>query len=331
MQFTRQQIIFLIVAGILVVVFLLLVFVGGKQSVEKVNLTVWGIDDELVWDYAVRRYQRAHPGAHIKYTEFKPEMYEEELINALAAGRGPDIFMINNRWTVKHADKIAPMPAGKMSAADFSGLFPQVVEHDFLAGSSTVYGLPLSVDTLALFYNRDIFDRKSVALPPKTWEEFLAVVPKLRTIDKSGSLTLAAAAIGGSSKNIGNAPDILELLMLQTGALSAEDYPSETVRGEEGRNALEFYTRFASATSSAYTWNDSFPTAFEAFAKGKVAMVFGYAGDISEVKDQNPFLNFAVAPTPQADLEKTVNGADYWGLTVSPKTANLNMVIVLKS
>lgn len=322
MTFTRQQLIFLGAAGVIIIVFLAIFFSGGRKPTEKIDLTIWGTDNELAWDNAILHYQKMHPNVRIKYTEFAPETYEKDLINGLAAGRGPDIFMINNRWVAKHSDKVTPLPEGKMSAGDFRNLFPQVAEYDFLGGDGKIYGLPTSIDTLALFYNRDIFDRKSVALPPKTWDDFTAVIPKLRGLDKAGNLASAAAAIGGSTDSIPNAPDILELLMLQTEALAPDKYPSQTIRSQEGENALEFYSRFANPKDSSYTWNDSFALAVEAFAQGKVAMTFGYANDIPGIQSKNPFLNFAVELVPQTNPEKAVNIADYWALTVSSKTQN---------
>lgn len=322
MSFTKQQLIFLGVAGVIIVVFLAIFLAGGRKPTEKIELTIWGTDNELAWDYAILHYQKLHPNVRIKYIEFTPGTYEKDLINGLAAGRGPDIFMINNRWVAKHSDKIVPLPDGKLGAGDFKNLFPQVAEYDFFGGDGKIYGLPLSVDTLALFYNRDIFDRRGVALPPKTWDEFTAVIPKLRGVDRGGNLTSAAAAIGGSVDSIPNAPDILELLMLQTGALAPDKYPSQTIRSREGENALEFYSRFTNPKDSSYTWNDSFAPAVEAFAEGKVAMTFGYANDIPEIKSKNPFLNFAVEPAPQTSPEKAVNIANYWALTASSKTQN---------
>lgn len=330
MNFTRQQLIFLGVVAVIVVGFLALVFVGGRDKVERVDLTIWGVDDEQVWDYAIYQFQKTHPGVRLKYTEFNPDTYEKELINALAANRGPDIFMLNNRWVVKHSDKIVPMPREKISLAAFSSLFPQVVEQDFTikgekTGEEQISGLPLSLDTLALLYNRDIFDRKGAPLPPKTWEEFLVVIPKLRSLDKAGNITLAAAAIGGSRVNIPNAPDILQLLLLQTGAISSDEYPSETVRSREGENTLTFYIQFIRTTSTAYTWNDTLPEAFDAFAEERTAMLFAYANDIPEVEARNPFLNFGVEPAPQADLTETVSLANYWALAASSKTKNLDV------
>lgn len=314
MTFTRQQLIFLGVAGAIIIIFLAVFFTGGRKPIEKIDLTIWGTDDELAWDYAILHYQKLHPNVRIQYTELREDSYEKNLINGLAAGNGPDIFMINNRWAVKHTDKIVPMPEEKVSTGDFSNFFPQVAEFDFLSTNSRIYGLPLSIDTLALFYNRDVFDRRGVALPPKTWSEFTAVIPKFPVS--------TVAAIGGSTDSIPNAPDILELLMLQTGALASDKYPSQTISSEGGKNALEFYSRFTNPKDSSYVWNDSFGPAIEAFAEGKVAMTFGYASDISEIKSKNPFLNFAVAPAPQVNSEQAVNIANYWALAASSKTQN---------
>lgn len=322
MTFTRQQLIFLGVAGAIVIIFLAVFLAGGRKPTEKIDLTIWGVDNELAWDYAILQYQDRHPNVRIKYTEFPEDSYEKNLINGLAAGNGPDIFMVNNRWAVKHADKIIPLPEGKISIKDFADLFSQVAEFDFLSTGGRIYGLPLSVDTLALFYNQDIFDRSGVALPPKTWEEFLAVIPKVRAFDRAGNLVLSAAAIGGASESVENAADVLALLMLQTGALGQDEYPSETISSEAGENALDFYTRFADSKSQSYAWSNSFAPSLDSFAEGKTAMIFGYADDIPKVKAKNPFLDFAVEPAPQSDPDQAVNIADYWALTVSNTTKN---------
>src|SRR3989304_9385450 len=100
MTFTKQQLIFLGAVGIIILVFIVILFAGGRKNTERINLTVWGVDDELAWDYAISRYQRLHPNVRIEYTELTEDSYEKELINALAAGRGPDIFMIDNGWVV---------------------------------------------------------------------------------------------------------------------------------------------------------------------------------------------------------------------------------------
>jgi maltose-binding protein MalE len=52
-------------------------------------------------------------------------------------------------------------------------------------------------------------------------------------------------------------------------------------------------------------------------------MIFAYQGDISKIKNKAPYLNFRIAPMPQAkDSKINYAYADYWGLTVSRQSKN---------
>lgn len=325
-KLSRNQLIIIGVVGI-IILFLILIFLGVipglrfPQENIKANFEFWGVaDNKSAYQAVIDQFQNFHPGIRINYRQFdNPQAYEKELINALAANRGPDIFMFHNTWLPKHYDKIFPLPQEKLSFADFSGNlgFPDVVGQDFSA-NKIIYALPLSIDTLTLIYNKDIFNQSGVALAPTTWEEFQSIVPKLRIIDKTGQLTRAAAAIGGSNKNIDRATDLLELLMLQAGAVMTD--PNFT-RATFSLDALEFYTRFANPANPDYTWNESFDYSLDAFSRGSVAMIFNYTSQVAELKTKNPFLNLAVAPLPQRDPANAVNFANYWGYTVSNKSS----------
>ena len=60
-----------------------------------------------------------------------------------------------------------------------------------------IYGLPLSLDTMAIYYNKDLLDRSSVPEPPKTWEEFAVAVKKITKYDKqTNKITQSGAALG---------------------------------------------------------------------------------------------------------------------------------------
>lgn len=326
-KLTRNQKIILSVVGIVILI-LVLIFLGvipglrSPQEKLKANLEFWDVtDNKNAYQAVINQFQNLHPGIRINYRQFDdPQAYEKELINALAANRGPDIFMFHNTWLPKHYDKISPLLQEKLSFAVFKDqLFPQIVEQDFTA-NKIIYALPLSIDTLVLIYNKDIFNQNGVALAPTTWEEFQSVIPKLRIIDTTGRLVRAAAAIGGSDKSIDRATDLLMVLMLQTDTQMIDKDFTRATFASGGLNALEFYTRFANPANFDYTWNESFQYSTDAFSRGSVAMIFNYAEQVAELKTQNPFLNLAVAPLPQADPANAVNFANYWGYTVSRKS-----------
>jgi ABC-type glycerol-3-phosphate transport system substrate-binding protein len=317
----------LIIIGIgllLVVIVSALVIFGSRGGGKNLNvtLTVWGVESES----AMQALTDTLPeNFKITYRSFDPATYESELVNALAAGNGPDAFMIHSSWLPKHADKITPASSAQISAARLQTLFPTVVSQDF-APDGFVYALPLYIDTLALLYNRDAFDAKGIALPPATWQELESIVPKLRERDSQGKLVKAAFAIGGSEKSVTHAADILSALMIQTGVTMVSDDFSRASFSNGGDAALAYYTKFANPGDPLYTWNNNLKSSFDAIADGSAAAVFGYADDMQKIRERSPFIPLVAAPLPQpsgtckqgAGLTRC-DYPSYWGIAVSNK------------
>lgn len=293
---------------------------------ETAKLTAWGILEESVFSELVGSYAAVQPGVELTYRKIDKNNYERVLINALAAGEGPDIYMIRNRWLPKETARIIPAPFELFNVAKMQEFFPAVVEQDFTDGGGQAYALPLYLDTMVTLYNRELFDQASVVAPPANWTEFRNLIPKLRVLSETGQVIRAAAAVGGSEKSVENATDILNLLMMQNGVSMVNAERTEAdfgARGgsESGLTAFNFYLQFANAGSPYYTWNDNQESSLDSFVAGQTAMVFKYRSQIQEIKSRAPFLNFGVAPMLQLEgSERHTNYADYWGLAVSKRT-----------
>ncbi|MDP1689199.1 MAG: extracellular solute-binding protein [bacterium] len=334
---TRIKLIAAIVAVVLVI-FLVLYFgmrnIGGDP---KVTLTVWGVfDNKEAFDALKKEYRNIKPNVTIEYVKISGDVksYEKDLIDALAAGTGPDIFMIQNNWLPKHQSKIVPLDPKLQTLlgfpfVTFRDAFPKVVSDDFVRDTTTIYASPLNLDTLAMYYNRDYFDRKGIAIVPSTWSEFNQLVPRLREINPTtNEIFKAAAAIGGSNTSVNRATDLIALLMMQYGAefTNSEGKYATFANGSDTNNyglqGLKYYTNFAKSDYFLYTWNERLHYSIDNFAEGNTAIMFNYAYQIPAIKQKNPFLDFRIAPMPQVDINKPINYASYWGLTVSRQSRN---------
>ena len=323
-------------AAIALMVFLAFIFILRSSlsttGTASADLTVWGVfDDPTLFNDAINAFQKANKNIKVTYKVLQPQDYEQTLLNALAAGTGPDVFMMHSTWLPKDIDKIIPVPdtapgskAPLMTVRQFQDTFVDVAAADLINGGK-IYGMPLYVDTLALYYNKDMFATAGIAVPPKLWTDFLDDVKKITTYDDSHNITRSGAAMG-TAQNINRGTDILMMLMLQSGVqMVAPDGTQATfAQSVDGANvgdiALQFYTNFANPQNTAYTWNDNMHYSIDAFAAGETAMMINYAHQIPTLRAAAPRLNWAVAPIPQTTAVDARTYGDYWPLVVSRQT-----------
>ena len=98
---------------------------------KKTDINVWGVlDDVDVYEQIFKDYRQLHPFVNINFRRFRLEEYEDQLLNAMAEDRGPDIFLIHNTWVGKYAPKIQPMPAStKVAVQTVVGTLKKEVQY----------------------------------------------------------------------------------------------------------------------------------------------------------------------------------------------------------
>lgn len=326
-----NKVYYILVASIAVAVFLTVILILrgiGGGTLQTATLEFWGVfDDRNAFDKVIRDFQTQNPGIKVLYRQFSYEEYERSLIDALASGTGPDIMMIQNTWLPKHGDKLRALPekipGEKLPLAtiqSYKADFVDVAFNDFVFNGQ-IYALPLYVDTLALFYNKDIFNSAGITRPPQDWEEFNSDVETITRLDSGGQITQSAAAIG-TARNINRSTDILSALMIQTGVKMTDDdngsalFAGRVNNTPVGESALRYYTDFANPSVRTYTWNDAQHYSVDAFTEGKTAMMFNYSYEVGVLKNKAPRLNFGVAFMPQVSSTDIKNYANYWGVSV---------------
>ena len=340
---------------------------GGSQkpqAAQEVTLKYWRVfDGDDSFDEIIDSFQAQHPYINVEYKVLRFDEYEDELVRALAEGEGPDIFTVHNTKMREYKDLLAPMPdsitvkyletvgtvrketvlttkqialpSQKSIKSDFVDAVPGDVIMEYQPdpkkeATQEVFGLPLSVDTLALFYNKDLFNAAGIAEPPKSWTDFKNDVLKLTKLSASGDVLQSAVAMG-TTNNVDRSADILQVLMMQNGTNMVDErgriafhvIPPNTEDGVfPGLDAVRFYTDYANPVKETYTWNDTFPSSLQSFAEGRSAMMLGYSYHIPLVKASAPKLNFGIAELPQIDQGKQANLANYWVETVSKSSPN---------
>lgn len=159
---------------------------------------VWALTggDEKAYRESIAEYDAAHPDAKATLQLFQNDPYKQKLLVALGAGNGPDVFFgwgggilesyVDAGDVVDLTPRLAADPSWK--GRYLPSILPAVTFH------GKIYGVPANgMQPIVVFYNKKVLQEAGVQ-PPRTFEDILAMAPKLKAKGK------AALTLGGASK-----------------------------------------------------------------------------------------------------------------------------------
>lgn len=355
---------FIFIAGgglLFVVIMVIVLIVISKPSKaptvsQAKSLVIWDYNNEKsAYDAMITDFQREN-NIKVQYVQRDPGTYLIDTVDAMASGKGPDVWIVPADILPKYKDKLTPMPTGKIAdpenkkndAEVFQDRYPKAVSQNNIIGDK-IYGTPLSIDTLKVFYNSSLLSETiqqyqkdnpdkdlsnyytMIQNGPKTWDDLLQMV-KFFTV-KSGDKIAKSVIALGTADNVNNFNDVLTAIMLQDGVKMVSDdlstaqfHTRQNLFGGAdypGAKAVSFYTSFSNPQSSNYTWNKSMPNSIRAFSEGKTAMIIDYESAKEDIKIINPDLNYQTVNLPQVkETRNPVNYAKYDTLTVPKSSKN---------
>lgn len=325
-KFKKIIIPIIILLIILVLAGFLFYFFKNKTTREVGTITMWGFEDPVIWQPILDNFQ-SETKLKVSYTQVSQNNYETTLLESFAEQTTPDIFPLRSDWFTKHSNKIT-QSSNKVSIPEY-----YTYAKSILSDNDKYKGITISQDSLALFYNKDLVGSLN-STDMQYWDQ-IKTWASANTIKQVNNITTASIPMGTGS-NINYSADILSALLMQNNA-TMSDTSDNFVQYDQviqktgvgdyypGKEGLEFFTTFAQANQSNYSWNSAMPNSLEAFGSGKVKTYLGYAQDISVLKNKYPLLNYDVLPLPQIrNSEKNFSIAQFWSLSVSRDSARPN-------
>jgi multiple sugar transport system substrate-binding protein len=149
-----------------------------------VTLNVWTIDFQNQYMFPLSKaFEKLHPDITINVKHVQFQDMNNDLARASITGDAPDVSYIDNPYIDLFRSRglllnLAPMLA-QSKVIDLSKFYAGPIAA--VKYGDAVYGIPRGANTLALYYNADMF--KAAGLdpnkPPQTWAELYADAKKL--------------------------------------------------------------------------------------------------------------------------------------------------------
>ncbi len=274
------------------------------------NVELWGtVDFNLIDTYLNDLNFLNKDSFRITYVQKDPTTLDQELTNALAENRGPDLVVLPHTLLRRHSNKIEPISYEVFSEQAYRQSF--IPQGDLFLTDTGIMALPWYVDPLVLYYNDQILTGAGIPMPPAYWVDVQSplstgILKRVTKIDESRSITQSTVALG-QFNNISHAKDILSLLSMQSGdsIVAGPLGESTVVFGNGAERALNFFVQFSDPTKEQYTWNSALPLSISAFGAGRLAFYLGRSSDLPLIQKANPHLPMAVVMVPQIDNDSS--------------------------
>jgi len=148
----------------------LLVAAIGIGAMAQVTITIYADDTRTPLLRQVGADYTDATGVLIEVIEFPNSELRSQYITATQAQEGPDIVVGANDWV---GELVANGLIEAMDIGARSGDFSSAALQAFSIGEA-LYALPYAVENIALIYDKDV-----VPVPPRTWDELLAIARSL--------------------------------------------------------------------------------------------------------------------------------------------------------
>ena len=298
-----------------------------KKDEDAVKIWHWMTDRQAAFETLAKKYFD-ETGVKVVFETYAPTDVYKNKITAAAIGKLlPDIFnpISDKRELASYinAGYIADLTDAMNDGWKDVFFEKSLVQNSFPEGNEWnvkpgIYGVPLDVSTLMIYYNKDLFAQAGLdpENPPQTWPEFIEAGKKLRD-----------AGIQPFVSGFGEAWLIGAFASSYQWSLFGKQGIIDTIEGKipyTDKRWLEIFKLFEEMkdnkmfASGIVTMVNK--DAERTFATGRAAMTFNGSWGVNVYKSMNPNLNYAIMyppSLPNAQYPLLVFGGDGSSLFVN--------------
>ncbi|MDX2524176.1 extracellular solute-binding protein [Streptomyces europaeiscabiei] len=271
---------------------------GGSDSGDSadgpVTITWWdtsnATNEAPTYKALVKEFEAANKDIKVKYVNVPFDQAQNKFDTAAGATGAPDILRSEVGWTPAFAKKGFFLPLdGTDALKDQDKFQPSLIKQAQYDGKT--YGVPFVTDTLALVYNKELFEKAGVEAP-KTWDDLKKAAATVK--DKTGvdGYWGSTQAYYAQSFLYGDGTDTVDVAAKKI-----------TVNSAEAKKAYGTWLDLfdGKGLHKADTTADAYAHIQDAFVNGKVASIIQGPWEITNFYNGEAFkdkANLGIATVP---------------------------------
>jgi multiple sugar transport system substrate-binding protein len=266
---------------------------GAAQGPVTLSYAIWDANQAPIMEELAEAFtaQNANVSVDVQVTPW--DEYWTKLRASVSGGAAADVFWMNGPNFQLYAgnDVIAPLTENIDADGVDVSVYPQGML-DLYTLDGELYTLPRDFDTIAVWYNKEIFDEAGVPYPEDgwTWDDFRETAAELTDPD---------AGIWGASAHMSGHEYFYNTIHQAGGYVISEDAATSGYDDPASIEGLRFWTDLIEQGYSPdqQTMIDTLPD--QLFASGRIAMYWGGSWRVTQFTENEYTREVAdVAPLP---------------------------------
>jgi raffinose/stachyose/melibiose transport system substrate-binding protein len=281
---------------------------GGGSGTGPISFLSW--DGEATMTPVLDGFKAAHPDLAVTATYSPPVAeYIQTLQTRVLSKKAPDVFLIAAE---NKTNLIGGKAVENLAGKPFMAGVPEFNRRTY-GGEDGEFGLSIASWGAGILYNKDLLKKVGTETVPTTWDEFLALLTKLKAADIQGYLeslqgmpTVLASFLGAVNAGTDDTMDA----KIFDGSATFADYWVEPL--------TQYNRMYAEGLVTSDTVGLKGDQVRDEFAKGKLAMMSTGPWDLPTIRETAPDIDMEMVLIPGASgLPPFLAGAASPGYAIS--------------
>jgi multiple sugar transport system substrate-binding protein len=274
---------------------------------EQVNFVFMRTSDftEPYWQGVIKDFEAQNPDIQVNLSIFTWAEGRQKIADMVAQGKPPTLARVATRWIPEYVASGLLEPVDSYMSPDFRSQFIPLLINEGSQYEGRTFGLPITVSSRALYYNKALFEQAGLTSPPVNWADLRNAAQAIHAL---GTNTYGFGIQGNEAET---STYFYYFLWGNSGEILTADGTRPAFNGPEGQSAAKFLKGMIddglTQPDPAASGRKDMETAF---VKGNLGMVITGPWLATRLKAEAPGLEYGLSTIPYQTTSTTLAAQD---------------------
>jgi multiple sugar transport system substrate-binding protein len=260
---------------------------------------------ETYWRGVITDFEAQNPDIQVNLYMYTWNNVQEKIKEMIAQGNPPTLARVATKWIPEYVAAGLLEPVDSYMSPEFRSQFIPLLINEGSQYEGRTFGLPITVSSRALYYNKTLFKQAGLTSPPENWADLKAAAQAIHSL---GSDTYGFSIQG---KDAETSTYFYYFLWGNGGDILSKDGTRPTFNGPEGQEALQFLKGMIDDGLTQPNPTESVRKDMEtAFVEGKLGMVITGPWLAKRLATEAPNLGYGLSAIPYQTTPTTLAAQD---------------------